>query len=121
MPKHIDTGAAIRSDLAYIGEAWLPHAIVFDFLDEHGKRAHPQSAFTVQGTIHHHPLHGFAVTRHAEYLIVAALIMAVAPRLRFARLFHRSSSDVVGVLSRCLACPSTVAGMRLFSGFLSFM
>jgi preprotein translocase subunit SecA len=63
------------------GRRWsegLHQAIDQDLLEEHGVRPHPVAAVAVQRPVQHQRRQGFAAAHAAQYLVFAALVMAVA-------------------------------------------
>ncbi len=55
----------------------LTPTVDLHLLEEHGVRAHPQTGLSVQRAIDHQRLKRFAVTGHADDLVLPALVMAI--------------------------------------------
>ena len=55
----------------------LLHAIHHHGLGKHGRRAHPQALFAVQGAVQRHRLQRFAVAHGVEHPVQIALVVAV--------------------------------------------
>src|SRR3989344_409233 len=58
-------------------EALLAHAVDHHLAGEHLEGPHPQRAFAIQRSVNHQGLVRFAVSGHAEHLVVAPFVMGV--------------------------------------------
>ena len=74
-------------NLGHGRKARLANPVDLYVTEEHRVRPHPITAAGGQGAVQHQRLQGLAVAHDAQHLVLAALVMAVAPQGRCGQQF----------------------------------